>query len=368
MSIQNTLLKTACILFAGSSLASCQAEVVSVGQSDVAEKEQPTSVTIMTFNVENLFDNSDDPGKNDRTYFALAEKQTDEHKAECAKVEVKRWRDQCLYWDWNDEVVEQKLAAVAAAILSAGGGRGPDILALQEIENISILERLRTEYLGTANYLPAILIEGSDIRGIDVAFLSRLPLAADAQLRAFPKNKFDEKRQADTRGILEATFELPDGQLLTSFAVHFPAPYHPTEMRIAAYDHLNALKSTLPADRPAFAAGDFNTTSNEDGKKDMLQRFARPLWEIVNDQGCSGCLGSSYYARDDSWSYLDMILWSPAAFRGENATWEIRAGSFAIANKGPGQTSKKGTPARFDAANGSGVSDHWPVIFAIELK
>ena len=60
-------------------------------------------------------------------------------------------------------------------------GRGADIIALQEVENVAILERLRTEYLADSGYLPAILIEGQDIRGIDVAFLSRLPLAEPGQ-------------------------------------------------------------------------------------------------------------------------------------------------------------------------------------------
>ncbi len=73
--------------------------------SPVAETESH-SVTIMTFNVENLFDNEDDAGKTDETYFALSDKQSEEHKATCNEIEVDRWRDQWLYWDWNDEILE----------------------------------------------------------------------------------------------------------------------------------------------------------------------------------------------------------------------------------------------------------------------
>ncbi len=51
------------------------------------------SVTVMTFNVENLFDNSDDPGKDDKTYLPLATKQDPGHVAECNEIEVERWRD-----------------------------------------------------------------------------------------------------------------------------------------------------------------------------------------------------------------------------------------------------------------------------------
>ena len=56
-----------------------------------AETETPDidthSITIMTFNVENLFDNEDDAGKTDETYFALSDKQSEEHKATCNEIE-----------------------------------------------------------------------------------------------------------------------------------------------------------------------------------------------------------------------------------------------------------------------------------------
>jgi len=243
-----------------------------------------------------------------------------------------------------------------------------DIIALQEVENLAILERLRTDYLDEAGYLPAILIEGHDLRGIDVAFLSKLPLVGEPTLHPFPKEGIEKARYDDTRGILEATFRMPDDSLLTGFAVHFPAPFHPTEMRVIAYEQLNELRSALPRDRMAFAAGDFNTTAREDLEKNILQRFARGLWVVVNDQGCSGCEGTYYYAPDDSWSYLDLILWSPAEISGEDATWSIRAGSFAIANAGPGQRTAERRPAHFESPGGHGVSDHWPVIVALELK
>ena len=99
----------------------------------------PSVVTIMTFNLQNLFDNADDPGKNDRTFMAAAYKLSDEHKRECAKIPVQKWRDECLYLDWNDQIIEKKLAAIAAAIKQVDNGRGPDILMLQEVENVTIL-------------------------------------------------------------------------------------------------------------------------------------------------------------------------------------------------------------------------------------
>jgi endonuclease/exonuclease/phosphatase family metal-dependent hydrolase len=326
------------------------------------------SVTIMAFNVENLFDNADDPGKEDRTYLALADKQTDEHKAACAGIEVDRWREQCLDWDWTDAIIDKKLRVVASVILQIGNGRGPDIVALQEVENIGILERLRMEYLTDASYGPGILIEGDDRRGIDVAFLTRLELAEPPKLHRIDFTGAGEDRVYDTRGILEATFVRPDGTLLTGYSVHFPAPFHPTEMREAAYRALNGLRAELPLDRDAFAAGDFNTTVIEDREKDMLARFARPYWTVTHEVGCDGCKGTSYYAPRDDWSFLDMILWSPATDRGENATWELRADSVRIANAAPSQARPDGTPWRFEMPTGRGVSDHWPLVVTIETK
>ena len=321
-------------------------------------------VTIMTFNVENLFDNSDDAGKNDFTFLALEDKQTDTHKALCAPIEREFWRQQCLEWDWSDEIIDRKLAAIAGAILQVGDGRGPDIIALQEIENIGILERLRTEHLADASYQPAILIEGDDLRGIDVAFLSRLELHGEPQLHAIDFGDVEPERVADTRGILEATFVLPDGSLLTGYSVHFPAPFHPTGMRESAYERLNELRDALPDDRNAFAAGDFNTTVVEDRETAMLDRFVRHNWIVAHDVGCEECRGTSYYEPRDDWSFLDTILWS----RGENTTWTLRADSVRIANAAPGQTRQDGTPWRFEIAAGEGVSDHWPLIATIETE
>lgn len=329
-------------------------------------------VTIMTFNVENLFDTRDDPGKDDRSYLPLEMKQAPEHKAACAAVEVPQWRDQCLNWDWSEEILERKLNVVAATILQVDDGAGPDILALQEVENVGVLERLRTEHLADAGYRPAILLEGDDVRGIDVAFLSRFELASRPRLHRIPFDRSASDRVGDTRGILEATFILPDGSHLTGYAVHFPAPFHPTAMRAAAYEFLSTLKRALPADRPAFAAGDFNTTSEEDGEQSMLERFARPDWTVVHEHGCRDaageCRGSSYYARDDTWSYLDMILWGPVHDRGARATWRLREGSVRIANAIPDQVRADGTPRRFALPEGTGVSDHWPLYFTIETK
>jgi endonuclease/exonuclease/phosphatase family metal-dependent hydrolase len=66
--------------------------------------------------------------------------------------------------------VEAKLDRVAAVLARADA----DLVFLQEVENAPLLARLAVR----AGYPEARLVEGADPRGIDVAALSRLPLAA----------------------------------------------------------------------------------------------------------------------------------------------------------------------------------------------
>jgi endonuclease/exonuclease/phosphatase family metal-dependent hydrolase len=319
------------------------------------------SVSIMTFNVQNLFDTSDDPGRDDKAYLPLSVKQNAAHRAACNEIEVTAWREECLYLDWNETVLEAKLAAVAKAIRGAGGG--PDIIAFQEVENLALLERLRKSHLAGLGYGPAILIEGQDLRGIDVGFLAKLPLIGEPVLHPLEFPAFPE-READTRGVLEATFALPGGGRLTGFAVHFPAPFHPVAMRERAYRHLAELRAALPDENNVFAAGDFNTTSTEADETRILDELVRPAWSIAHESGCPVCRGTYYYAAGDNWSFLDMILYSPA--RSADATWRLRENSARIANTAPGQRTHAGTPQRFSADDRAGVSDHWPLVVEIE--
>ena len=314
-----------------------------------------SDLTLMTFNVENLFDSRHDEGKNDETYLPKALKADPRHIAKCNKVRVKRWRDQCLFWDWNETVVDTKLGVIATAIKQVNQGSGPDIIAFQEVENAAILDRLRREYLDGLGYEYATLLEGNDKRGIDVAFLSKYP-TQNARLHAIAFSEQQKERIGDTRPILEATFLLPGGERVTGLNVHFPAPYHPKEMRESAYKTLNRIVSQLPEDRAIFAAGDFNTTFAENREFAMLNRWVRPTWQVAHDL-CSECPGTSFYPPKNEWSFLDMILWRPTQ------DWEMT--SSYLANDTIEQMTTKGTPKRFSLPEATGVSDHWPLVLSV---
>ena len=54
----------------------------SIATSDAA-------ITVMSYNVENLFDSLDDPGKDDKAYLPYSLKQNKDHIEACNKVRVK---------------------------------------------------------------------------------------------------------------------------------------------------------------------------------------------------------------------------------------------------------------------------------------
>jgi len=89
-----------------------------------------TRVTLMTYNVENLFDTRDDPAKLDDSFLPVALKSDPAHRAACRALRAETWREQCLQWDWSDHALATKLDRLARVILQVNDGRGSDILAL----------------------------------------------------------------------------------------------------------------------------------------------------------------------------------------------------------------------------------------------
>lgn len=348
------------LVFTSSCLAK---EKVISGKS--LEKWESYSVSIMTFNVENLFDTQHDKGKTDYTFLPLSQKKSKKHIKGCKKISRKKWRDQCLYWDWSEKVLTEKLKRISGSIKQVNQGLGPDVIVFQEIENLRVLELLRNKYLTNLGYKKSILIEGRDKRGIDVAFMSKLPVVGKPKLSLVPYKNISRKRKKDTRGILQQDFRFPDGTIVTGFATHFPAPYHPYKLRVESYKYLNELIEKLPKGRLAFAGGDFNTPAKEDSKYKILDKYVKTHWKVPHEINCEKCMGTNYYAPKKSWSFLDMMLISNNI---DKTGWSLK--KTFIANKSEGQTSKKNRPNSFKLQGDKvyGVSDHWPLVVVLSKK
>jgi len=120
-----------------------------------------------TYNVKDMFDDVDDPGKSD---------------------------------DIGTD--ESRLRAIAEIILESEC----DILAMQEVENIDVLQDFNRDYLD-GSYSDVILIEGNDPRGIDVGVLSKFRISG---VRSYRDREFAEGFTGSTikfsRDLLAVSF------------------------------------------------------------------------------------------------------------------------------------------------------------------
>ena len=312
-----------------------------------------TEFSVMTLNAQNLFDTIDDIKKDDKAYLPIELKQSEKHIKSCNRINVKPWREECLYLDWDNETKDIKLANLVKNIISYNKN-GPDILALQEVENINILKELFT-LLQPYGYIDYELLEGKDYRGIDTAFISRFKMS-DPRLHYITfSGEFKDK---DTRPILEVTIKTGD-QNITIYNVHFPAGYHDVSMRI---DSLNLLKDLLQSHtNPAIALGDFNVNSSEDNKYKIYQS-QEDEWFIAHLIGCSDCKGTHYYNYGKTWSFLDTI------FLSKNRLINFVPDSVKIHRTKDNSYPDTGKPIRFNPIKRKGVSDHLPMVAKFKLE
>ena len=309
------------------------------------------SLSVMTYNLENFFDTYDDPGKDDKAYLPLSAKQDQSHIDSCNKIRVSKWKNECLYLDWNEKNKNKKLNNIVATIKSLN--ESPDVIAFQEIENINALKDIFNK-LKDEGYIDYVLIEGNDYRGIDNAYLSKYKIKKTKQHKIIFSPEFSTK---DTRPILEAVIDV-NGKPIHFYNVHFPAPYNPIGMRRDAFNTLKKITSTHT--NAVVALGDFNVTSFE-AKKNKTFTSLDKDWDISHIAGCSNCPGSHYYRRDDNWSFLDVIIVK------ENRGITFKNKSINVLKTNI-NTNKEGKPLSFNVNNGIGVSDHLPVVATISIN
>ena len=166
--------------------------------------------TFVEFNCENLFDCEHDSLKNDYEFLPASQRHWDSHK----------------YW--------LKVNSVARAVLSCGEQNGnewalPDMVALCEVENDSVIRDLtRRSLLKKAGY-EYIVTQSGDERGIDVALLYSpfsFRLISHTALRIPP-----EGRQHPTRDVLYACGQVHGGDTL-----HVLAPRYREDIEVGDPD------------------------------------------------------------------------------------------------------------------------------------
>ena len=248
-----------------------------------------TIFTVVELNCENLFDCQHDSLKNDYEYLPDA---------------MRHW-DKGKYWT--------KLNHIGQEIISCGeqedGWQVPDLVALCEVENDTVLHDLTKRSLLRKARYEYVMTHSPDTRGIDVALLYSPFSFALLHSHAITVEPY--ANHGPTRDILYAAGQLTTGDTLHVFVVHAPSRYggerasRPYRLRVAdkicaAIDSIR----TLSPQAKILMTGDFNDYSDNAS----IARIEKQEMTDVSRHaaGTHGAKGT--YRYQGEWGSLDHII------------------------------------------------------------
>ena len=247
-------------------------------------------LTFVELNCENLFDTRHDEGKQDEEFLPDA---------------TRHWTGK-RYW--------RKLNNIAQELLSCASEQGiPDLVALCEVENDSVVRDLcRRSLLRGAGY-DYLVTRSPDLRGIDVALLYS-PFSF-SPVRHYPLRVEPVEGMRPTRDILYVAGRVASGDTLHVFVVHAPSRFggerYSRPFRQQVVDRLGASLDSLrqvSPDAQVVIAGDFN--DGADGHA-LRQLYTYGLVNISSGAiGQHGVKGTYRYKGE--WGSIDHILTSPS--------------------------------------------------------
>jgi predicted extracellular nuclease len=311
------------------------------------------------WNLENLFDTTDDSDKNDEDFLPTGKK------------------------EWTEERLERKMFNLARIIRSMNNDMGPDILGVCEIEHQYLLDSMTSNFLSDFNY-NSIGTESPDNRGIDNGLIYK---ADKFQLISFTADTVLLDAGTNTRPILYVQLLTNFQDTLHVFVNHFPSRGGGQEItepnRIKAAQTLrNAVDRVLNknANAKILVLGDFN---DEPTNRSMLETLSAAPFQCdsLNGDGLyedtiSDLFNTSFtkykegigsFKYRDDWNMLDQIIISKELIIGNSLKYEC--GSFEVYKPDLMVTQSgkyKGSP--FPTYGGirylGGFSDH----FAVSLK
>lgn len=311
----------------------------------------------MQYNAENFFDLVFDKKTEDYTYLPLEVKKTvPGHTEFCNTIRSPYYQNECLTLDYNQNIFDKKIAAIKKVLQAFDSSKkGPDILVLQEIENVKVLEKIMKEAMPGNKYFMA-LIEGDDSRGIDVGVISKYPILSKVRHPLVISGQ-----RVNTRGITEVNISV-QGKKVIVFANHWPSQGSPAQLRAASAKLLTKIAKRKKADL-ILAVGDFNTLPT-----DVPYPF-NDLPDFIDSETEARKVnlklhpGTHFYNR--TWNSLDRI------FVHKNSTLGPDYKSFQIMNHpflmGIDSYSNLPAPKRFNMRTGEGHSDHLPITLNIPI-
>jgi len=257
---------------------------------------------IMFYNVENLYDTKHDEGKNDYEFLPDG---------------IRYWTDSRFY---------SKLKRLYKVFAANGTPEPPAIIALCEVENDFVLQKLiETTPLKNFGY-DFVHYESPDARGVDCALLYR-----KQQFELFDSHPFNITFPFDTasktRDILYVKGLLFEEQVLHIFVNHWtsrfggPAATMPKRNYIA--QQLRTLCDSILQDNPnanILILGDLNDDPIDESVQQFLcgQKSASDTLFLTNLSLPLFQKGQGTIKHGTQWSLFDQIIVSPALINGQN--------------------------------------------------
>ncbi len=307
-------------LFAVVLLSSCPSGYLSFVSGRAPD---PDRIRVMTWNAQTFFDD-----------------------AECG-AEFDEFRGEGS--DWTAARYDERLDRLAEGILLAGrragmeSGLGPDVVALEEIENGRVLRDLCNRLPG-AGYGHAAFVPPTEGGAFGVAVLSRYSILSLSSHTPYSPD-------VSLRPLLEVTLDAPCGPFVV-FVVHWKSKLGDGEgesLRVAQErvlrERIEAVGRDFPG-RPFVACGDFNCGPDE---TDLAASYPG-FWERYGGNG-----GSYWYGG--AWERIDNALWPESLESG--GSWRV---SRVVLLDEPPLLGANGRPASYVLRLGTGYSDHLPLL------
>jgi len=244
------------------------------------------SLTLVELNCENLFDCSHDSLKQDQEWLPAS---------------VRQWTP-ARYW--------RKVNSIGQEIISCSTESLPDLVALVEVENDSVLRDLtRRSLLRNAGY-EFLMTSSPDVRGIDVALLYQPFSFRPVCYECLGIQPLEGMRP--TRDILYVQGETQRGDTLHVFVVHAPSRFGGEKAtranRRIVMERLISAVRRLPPEAKIIVAGDFNDYADSPSLQFLEQHGLRNISRRA--QGSHGAQGT--YRYEGRWQSIDHILVSPS--------------------------------------------------------
>ncbi len=227
-------------------------------------QEQNRDFSVLFYNVENLFDAVDDPGLGDDEFIPEA----DRH--------------------WTGKRFNQKILNISKVILNASGFYPPDIIALCEIENRNVLEKLLLNTPLKSKSYKIIHKESPDHRGIDVALIYNPDRIYPLSYSFYPL--VENNSILKTREILYFSGIADGKDTLHFFVNHWPSRFGglletQQERNIAALLLKEKTDSLFQLNHGAkiIVFGDFNDQPTDKSLTDVLS-VLNPETEIIDNR------------------------------------------------------------------------------------